>query len=84
MILQQETETTHVSKIPLLLYSQLDLLGLLVELQTSGVEHPADVLAPARDIASLRSSAIASLSKLLLWFSRASPATLFISSNIIN
>ena len=49
MILPQETETTLVSNCQLLLYSQP--AGLLVELVTSGVEHPDDMLANARDFA---------------------------------
>ena len=54
------------------MFSQPVGLGLLVELQTSGVEHPADILADARCFvfdAFEVSSAVGSLSKLLLWFS---------------
>ena len=47
-ILQQETETTHVSKLQLLLCSQPFGLGLPVELPTSDVEHSADVRASVR------------------------------------
>ena len=50
-ILQQETETTHVSKLQLLLYSQPFGLRLPVELPTSDVEHSADVRAGVRDFA---------------------------------
>ena len=49
--LQQETETIHVSNVQLLLRSQRVELGLLIEVLTSGVEHPADILAHARDFA---------------------------------
>ena len=52
VILQQETETTHVSKFQLLLCSQPVGLGLLVELLTRGVEHTADILPDARNFAS--------------------------------
>ena len=77
MILQQETETTHVSKFQILPFSQPVGLGHHVELQTSGVEHRADVLADARDFASdtFESPAVASLSNVLLWCSSASPAS---------
>ena len=47
-----ETDSTHVSTFPFLLYSQPVGLGLLVGLLTSGVEHPAGFLADARDFAS--------------------------------
>ena len=49
MIRQQETETTHVSKLQLLLNSQPVGPGFLVEHLTSGVEHPAEIQADARD-----------------------------------
>ena len=49
VILQQQTETTHVPTFQPFLYSQPVGLGLLVEFQTSGVEHHADILADARD-----------------------------------
>ena len=49
VIVQQESETTHVSKFLLLLHSQPAKLGLHSELVTSGVEHSADILADARD-----------------------------------
>ena len=42
-ILQQQTDNSR-SKSQLLLYSQLVGLGLLVELQTSGAEHSADII----------------------------------------
>ena len=48
---QKETETIHVSNVQLLLRSQRVELGLLIEVLTSGVEHPADILADARDFA---------------------------------
>ena len=51
MILQQTIETTHVSNVQFLLYSQPVALGLLVELLTSGVEYPAEILADPRDFA---------------------------------
>ena len=38
-------------KFQLLLFSQPVGLALLVELQTLGVEHPADILADHRDFA---------------------------------
>ena len=50
VILQQETETTHVSKLQLLFNSQLVDPGFLVEHLTSGVEHPAEIQADARDL----------------------------------
>ena len=49
MILQEDTEISHVSKFPLLLYSQPAGLRLLAELLTSGVEDTADILADVRD-----------------------------------
>ena len=48
VVLQQETETTHVAKLELLLYSQPVRLGLPIE---PGVEHLADILADARALA---------------------------------
>ena len=51
LILQQESETVRVSNVQLLLFSQPVGLGLLVELQTSGVEHSAANLAAVRDLA---------------------------------
>ena len=50
VILQEETETTHVQNFQLLLFSQAVGLALIVELLRSGVEHPADILADARDL----------------------------------
>ena len=48
VIIQQETETQYISQsFNFLLYSQAVAVGLLVELLTSGVEHPADILADA-------------------------------------
>ena len=49
VVLQQETESIHVSKFQLLLHSRPVGLGLRVEFLTSGVDHPADILASARD-----------------------------------
>ena len=57
-ILLQETDTIHVSNSQLLLHLQPVGLGLLVELLTSGAEHPADVLANARDFAFNASEAL--------------------------
>ena len=51
VILQQESEPTHVSIFQLLLHSQPVGLGLLVELLISGAEHPADIVADAHDFA---------------------------------
>ena len=51
LILQQETETTQVTKCPPLLYSQPAGLGRLAELLTGDVEHSADILADVRDFA---------------------------------
>ena len=51
VILQQETQTTHVSLFQLLLSSQPFGLRLFVELLTSGVEHSADINADASDVA---------------------------------
>ena len=49
--LQQETETTHVLCFQLPLHSQPVGLELRIELLTSGVQHPADILADALDFA---------------------------------
>ena len=70
-VLQQETETIHVSDFQLL-HSQPVGLGLLVELLTRAVERSAVILADVRNFAfdTFESSAVASLRKLLLWFSR--------------
>ena len=46
MILQRDTSCLDF---PLLVYSQPAGLGLLADLLTSGAEHPADILADARD-----------------------------------
>ena len=51
VILQQETESIHVSIEPFLLHSQPVGLGLPFELLTSVVQHPADTLADAGDFA---------------------------------
>ena len=83
VILQQQTGTTHVSTFQLLLCSPPVGLGLLVGLLTSGVEHPANIVADAHDFVFEGSSAVASLGKLLIWFSSASPATPFISFNFV-
>ena len=77
-ILQKETETIHVSMFRLVLYSQPVGLGRLIELLTSGVEHPADIFSDAGDFAFDAFEVLPllhQLNKLLLWFPSASPAT---------
>ena len=48
-ILQQDTETIHVSNLQPLLHSQPVGFGLHVELLANGAELHADILARARD-----------------------------------
>ena len=50
-IIQRETETIHVSKCQVLLFSRPVERGLLVELLKGGVEHPGDIFADVRHFA---------------------------------